>query len=207
VKVAAGEINPEETHCWHEGLDSWVPLSQLLSAGNEQPGPPPFPPEFTLQDAPTGVSTKWIPANFTDPEVQRIAVQTAQPKYLSKIHSLLRKIPKSVWPILIASILFFILGFCDIDKNIEDTVVNRIQSGFICGFGGAFIVAYITTIVICAMKGKWWYASFGCFGFWWWPVIGALRLAKPNSFWARKYYGPEEIKVASERFSKAFRVV
>jgi len=35
-----------------------------------------------------------------------------------------------------------------------------------------------------------------------WPVIGAIRLAKPNSTWARRYYGSEKMQLAHMRFPK-----
>jgi len=35
------------------------------------------------------------------------------------------------------------------------------------------------------------------------PVIGAIRLAKPHSSWARKYYGEDKMRIARDRFPKA----
>lgn len=42
-----------------------------------------------------------------------------------------------------------------------------------------------------------------CSGFWFSPSggFGALRLAKPDSPWARRYYGPEKMARARERFA------
>jgi hypothetical protein len=34
------------------------------------------------------------------------------------------------------------------------------------------------------------------------PVIGAIRIARPNSTWARKYYGQAKMQIARARFPK-----
>jgi hypothetical protein len=53
--------------------------------------------------------------------------------------------------------------------------------------------------VVCAMKGKW---GFVILGFalpvvW---VIGAVRLAKPSSWWARRYYGDATMSESEQHF-------
>ena len=67
---------------------------------------------------------------------------------------------------------------------------------------------YVTCIVVCFMKGK---AGFGWLGIAaviapiaplvaWFPIIGTIRLAKPDSSWAIKNYGPDEMARAMARF-------
>jgi hypothetical protein len=58
--------------------------------------------------------------------------------------------------------------------------------------------------VVCAMKGKWWVAGLG-FLFpvviLAWPVC-AMLVAKPGSFWARRFYDDYWMMKAEDRFSK-----
>jgi hypothetical protein len=49
--------------------------------------------------------------------------------------------------------------------------------------------AILGSIVVCALKGKWGMVTGGLVIHILWSV-GAIRLAKPNSWWARRYYGP-----------------
>jgi hypothetical protein len=61
--------------------------------------------------------------------------------------------------------------------------------------------ALIAAAVICAMKGKWVFFVVGWFsGIFW--IIGALRLAKPWSWWARRRYGDVDMERAQERFAR-----
>jgi hypothetical protein len=67
--------------------------------------------------------------------------------------------------------------------------------------GLLFIVLLLGLGVVCAMKGKWVFFVLGWFtGMFW--IIGASRLGKPNSFWARRRYEPAEIAEAERRFAR-----
>lgn len=69
--------------------------------------------------------------------------------------------------------------------------------------GGALIVAYhalsIISALVCLAKGKW---IVGVIGFLLWPVglVGALRLAQPDSFWAQRIYDPDKMRRSIERY-------
>ena len=69
--------------------------------------------------------------------------------------------------------------------------------------GGALIVAYhavsFVSAVMCLLKGK---LTTGVVGFLLWPVglIGAIRLAEPNSIWARHLYDAEKRRRSRERY-------
>ena len=69
--------------------------------------------------------------------------------------------------------------------------------------GGALIVAYhglsVVSAVVCLAKGKW---IIGVIGFLLWPVglVGAVRLAQPDSLWARRLYDPVKMERAVERY-------
>lgn len=78
---------------------------------------------------------------------------------------------------------------------------------------GAVVGGYLASIVICAFKGKSRFAFFGFFGFvapavGYYPgwglivlvVVGAIRLAKPTSKWARRYYEEDKMRAAILRF-------
>jgi hypothetical protein len=68
-------------------------------------------------------------------------------------------------------------------------------------FGLVLIGALLSVAVICAMKGKWVFFVVGWFnGIFW--IIGASRLAKPNSHWAKRRYGDLEMAEAERRFSR-----
>ena len=105
----------------------------------------------------------------------------------------------------------------------ETPTGNRLLDPIIEGlFGsllGALVGFYFASYVICYKKGKPFFVGLGVaalaislvaigFGsefvgspvFSFWPMIGAVRLAKPNSYWARKYYGDEKTQIARARF-------
>jgi len=53
--------------------------------------------------------------------------------------------------------------------------------------------------VICALKGKWGFLLLGLVIHWFW-IFGAIRLGKPDSWWARRNYGPDKLARAESRF-------
>lgn len=64
-------------------------------------------------------------------------------------------------------------------------------------------VAWIAVIVVCVQKGKPGMAVLGIFpGPFVIAVIGALRIAKPNSTWAAEHYAPHgnQMRIARQRF-------
>jgi hypothetical protein len=55
------------------------------------------------------------------------------------------------------------------------------------------VVALVLALpVICALKGKWGFLLLGLLIHWFW-IFGAIRLAKPDSWWARRNYGPDKL--------------
>jgi hypothetical protein len=65
-------------------------------------------------------------------------------------------------------------------------------------FGLLILGAIVSSIVICGLKGKWGMLVGGFFLGILWPV-GAIRLAKPNSWWARENYQPGSAKMNKAR--------
>jgi hypothetical protein len=69
----------------------------------------------------------------------------------------------------------------------------------------AFIAVALILPVINALKGKWWFALFAgiavvsglglILG-----IVGAIRLAKPHSYWARHWYGEQKKAQTMQRF-------
>ncbi|MFQ5947851.1 MAG: hypothetical protein ACE5KX_03205 [Acidimicrobiia bacterium] len=63
------------------------------------------------------------------------------------------------------------------------------------------VAVAITSMVICVQKGKPELAILGVLFF---PVaiVGAIRIAKPESRWARRHYAPgsEKARLSNERF-------
>jgi hypothetical protein len=65
--------------------------------------------------------------------------------------------------------------------------------------GLTLIGGLLALATICAMKGKWVFFVLGWFfGIFW--LIGAMRLAKPGSRWARTRYDPVDMARAERRF-------
>jgi hypothetical protein len=75
----------------------------------------------------------------------------------------------------------------------------------IAHLGPVFWALFVSLPVINALKGKWWFAFFTpalglfgvgiCLG-----VVGAIRLAKPHSYWARHEYGEQKMARTMVRF-------
>lgn len=72
--------------------------------------------------------------------------------------------------------------------------------------GGILIVAYhglsVVSATVCLAKGKW---ITGVVGFLLWPVglVGAVRLARPGSLWARRIYGDDKRARMTARYGEA----
>ncbi|HWL32524.1 MAG TPA: hypothetical protein VNP89_02865 [Gaiellaceae bacterium] len=62
------------------------------------------------------------------------------------------------------------------------------------------LLAVGASIVICAMKGKWGMVFGGVVLHLLW-YVGAIRLAKPNSWWARRFYDASKLATAQSRHS------
>lgn len=62
----------------------------------------------------------------------------------------------------------------------------------------AVVLVYVVPLAITGLKGKQGMAAAGLFfhPIWW---VGAIRLAKPDSYWARRFYSPEKLARAQER--------
>ncbi len=67
---------------------------------------------------------------------------------------------------------------------------------------GLLVIVDIWAFVVCVMKGKYYFAVFGILFH---PLfyIGAIRIAKPDSSWAKSRYGEEKMRIARERFPQA----
>jgi signal peptidase I len=56
---------------------------------------------------------------------------------------------------------------------------------------GLYLVALLVAAAVTALKAKWWTLALGvAFGLAW--LFGAVRLAKPRSWWARRFYDEEK---------------
>ncbi|WP_051183000.1 hypothetical protein [Nocardia vinacea] len=63
----------------------------------------------------------------------------------------------------------------------------------------AFAFLLALPIVVTALKGKFGMLALGVFihPIWW---FDAIRLAKPNSYWARRFYDANKLQRADDRF-------
>jgi len=85
------------------------------------------------------------------------------------------------------------------------------QVGYLLGLG-SILALFASTAVICFLKGKPVFGTLGVLallfgGFSLWALIGACRIAKPTSWWARKKYGPEKMNIADRRFTPVYTEV
>jgi hypothetical protein len=76
-----------------------------------------------------------------------------------------------------------------------------VSTGVAIAYG---IVLWVVLIVapasITALKGQWllFAAGWVTLGLVWW--IAALRLARPRSWWSRRFYGPDKLACAESRY-------
>ncbi|MGZ5959357.1 MAG: hypothetical protein ACXWLG_14915 [Myxococcaceae bacterium] len=102
---------------------------------------------------------------------------------------------KSIDAVMVAVVVgaALLVGTSPIGLNRE--TIER--SGLV--IASAAVVLHISYTVVCLLKGK---LAMGLIGL---PVplvglVGAIRLAKPTSFWARRYYAGRKMAKAEERF-------
>jgi hypothetical protein len=118
-------------------------------------------------------------------------------------------VPKTLWAILASGLFFFLLcSFVGQDHVVDDPVANALLNGLAGGAGGCILAAYVAALIICGMKGKPVFVVLGIVLLFMpamslWPIIGAVRIAKPTSTWARRYYGSDKMAIAWTRFPKA----
>jgi hypothetical protein len=63
-----------------------------------------------------------------------------------------------------------------------------------------FVVLIFGPLIVTALKRHWllFVAGWLTIGLVWW--IASLRLARPDSWWARRFYGPDKLARAQERY-------
>lgn len=66
-----------------------------------------------------------------------------------------------------------------------------------------FAVLIVAPLIVTALKRHWllFVAGWLTIGLVWW--IASLRLARPESWWARRFYGPDKLARAQERYGAA----
>ena len=66
-----------------------------------------------------------------------------------------------------------------------------------------FTVLIVAPLTVTALKRQWLLFAAGwlTIGLVWW--IASLRLARPDSWWARRFYGPEKLARAQRRYAAA----
>ena len=107
---------------------------------------------------------------------------------------------KSIDAVMIAAVVGLVLlaGSSPIGLDPNAVAVD----GFIAT--SIFLVLHISYTIICLLKGK---IATGLISL---PVplialIGAIRLAKPSSFWARRFYSGRKLARAQERFGPEYQ--
>jgi hypothetical protein len=106
---------------------------------------------------------------------------------------------KSIDAVMVAVVLG---GVLLIGATPAGLAAGTVQSG---GFAAAAILVllHVSYVVLCLLKGKLVYGLVGFFV----PIlalVGAIRLAKPESFWAKRFYGPDKTATSHERFGAAY---
>jgi nitrate reductase NapE component len=77
----------------------------------------------------------------------------------------------------------------------------RVNASDITGLTIVLLVLVIIPIVVLALKGKFGMIALGLFIHPCWRV-GAIRLAKPDSYWAERFYDPAKLRRARIRFPR-----
>jgi hypothetical protein len=67
-----------------------------------------------------------------------------------------------------------------------------------------YFAGLLSVVVICSLKKKPVFAVLGITQSPLWAIIGACRIAKPDSWWARKKYGPDKMTIAHQRFTSFY---
>jgi hypothetical protein len=62
----------------------------------------------------------------------------------------------------------------------------------------AVLAVILGAVIVCGMKGKYGMIAGGILLHPLW-VVGVIRLAKPDSFWARKNYSEDKVEAARSR--------
>jgi hypothetical protein len=73
------------------------------------------------------------------------------------------------------------------------------------GLVAAWHLLCVASAVVCFLKGKWTFAALGLL-MWPFGVVGALRLARPSSLWARKFYPQAKQAEADARYPEDRRM-
>ena len=78
-----------------------------------------------------------------------------------------------------------------------------VSSGIAAAYVVVVFVLAIGPLVVTALKGQWalFAAGWLTLGTVW--LIAALRLARPESWWARHIYGPRKLARARDRYGSA----
>jgi hypothetical protein len=66
----------------------------------------------------------------------------------------------------------------------------------------AFVMLLLGLGIVTAMKGKWFSFAIGFLGLNFVWFFTGLRLAKPNSYWARHFYSHDKLRRAAARSAK-----
>jgi hypothetical protein len=105
---------------------------------------------------------------------------------------------KSIDAMIIAGCLAGIVtvGFSSWLKLADD-----VGDAVLAGVGAVGLVGILLALV-CAAKEKFWLAV-GSMLLWPIGLVGAIRLAKPRSIWARRFYRDERLKRSLERYPGA----
>ena len=87
---------------------------------------------------------------------------------------------------------FMVIGVYPISVGTEGGIGDVVELIVMQSIGLSFVA-------ICMLKGK---LMWGVFGVYLWPVglTGAIRLAKPDSWWARKHYDSTKLARSHERY-------
>lgn len=85
------------------------------------------------------------------------------------------------------------------DNQVMDEIAVSTGAGVAYAVG-LWVLLIIAPLTVTALKGQWllFAAGWVTVGVVWW--IAALRLARPDSWWARRFYRSEKLVRARERY-------
>jgi FtsH-binding integral membrane protein len=101
----------------------------------------------------------------------------------------------SIDAVIVAVLVIVLLLVHAVPLGVNDPRPGELSARW---FAVAIVVVNLGFTVVTALKGKPWSAFFSTF-ITFVGIVGALRMARPDSPWARRFYGPEKCEVATER--------
>jgi hypothetical protein len=144
-EVNIGTLDPQNTYCLYEGIEDWILVSTILPPKKTLTKP--LATAFILENTSLGVS-----------EMPRLATPIEKCNLNHRNYNLLKSIPKIIWAIIAVGALCFFWGLYGC---INRTPLAILKCGLFSGLAGAYIFSWASSVFICSIKGRRFFAVVG----------------------------------------------